>query len=64
MFSRNGTIDYNFEVHTLDPHKASAARQESTTKNSQFCIVSYRIVMNNWGVTTQITRGFLNFFGS
>ena len=33
MFSGNGTIDYSVEAHTLDAHKTSAARQESTTKN-------------------------------
>ncbi len=33
MFSGNGTIDYDVEAHTLDAHKTSAARQESTTRN-------------------------------
>ena len=33
MLSGNGTIDYDVEVHTLDAHKTSAARQESTTRN-------------------------------
>ena len=33
MLSGNGTIDYDVEVHTLDDHKTSAARQESTTRN-------------------------------
>ena len=33
MLSGNGTIDYNVEAHTLDAHKTSAARQESTTRN-------------------------------
>ena len=35
MFSGNGTIDYSVEAHTLDAHKTSAARQESTTRNLQ-----------------------------
>ena len=35
MSSGNGTIDYDAEAHTLDAHKTSAARQESTTKNLQ-----------------------------
>ena len=33
MLSGNGTIDYDVEAHTLDAHKTSAARQESTTRN-------------------------------
>ena len=33
MLSGNGTIDYSVEAHTLDAHKTSAARQESTTRN-------------------------------
>ena len=33
MLSRNGPIDYSVEAHTLDAHKTSAARQESTTRN-------------------------------
>ena len=33
MLSGNGTIDYDVEAHTLDDHKTSAARQESTTRN-------------------------------
>ena len=33
MFSGNGIIDYDVEAHTLDAHKTSAARQESTTRN-------------------------------
>ena len=33
MLSGNGTIDYSVEAHTLDAHKTSAARQESTTGN-------------------------------
>ena len=33
MLSGNGTIDYDVEVHTLDDHKTSAARQESNTGN-------------------------------
>ena len=35
MLSGNGTIDYSVEAHTLDAHKTSAARQESTTRNLQ-----------------------------
>ena len=35
MSSGNGTIDYDVEAHTLDAHKTSAARQESTTRNLQ-----------------------------
>ena len=35
MLSGNGTIDYDVEAHTLDAHKTSAARQESTTRNLQ-----------------------------
>ena len=31
--SGNGTIDYSVDAHTLDAHKTSAARQESTTRN-------------------------------
>ena len=33
MLSGNGTIDYSVDAHTLDAHKTSAARQESTTRN-------------------------------
>ena len=33
MLSDNDTIDYSVEAHTLDAHKTSAARQESTTRN-------------------------------
>ena len=36
MSSGNGTIDYDVEAHTLDAHKTSAARQESTTRNLQY----------------------------
>ena len=32
MLSGNGTIDYDIEAHTLDAHKTSAVRQESTTR--------------------------------
>ena len=35
MLSGNGTIDCDVEAHTLDAHKTSAARQESTTRNLQ-----------------------------
>ena len=40
MFSGNGTIDYDVEAHTLDDHKTSAARQESTTRNLQDQVVN------------------------
>ena len=35
MLSRNGTIDYDVEAHTLDAQKTSTAYQESTTGNLQ-----------------------------
>ena len=41
MLSENGTIDYDVEAHTLDAHKTSAARQESTTRNLQYNPKSY-----------------------
>ena len=35
MSGGSGTIDYDVEAHTVDAHKTSAVRQESTTKNLQ-----------------------------
>ena len=35
MSGGSGTIDYDVEAHTVDAHKTSAVRQESTTRNLQ-----------------------------
>ena len=36
MLSGNGTIDYDAEIPTLDAHKTSAARKDSTTKTYKY----------------------------
>ena len=48
MLSGNGTIDYDVEAHTLDAHKTSAARQESTTRNLQFSITMCAVIFPLW----------------
>ena len=56
MLSGNGTIDYDVEAHTLDAHKTSAARQESTTRNlhflSQQSNTHWWLVFTAYGITS------------
>ena len=60
MLSGNGTIVYDVEAHTLDAHKTSAVRQESTTRNSPESTPStlhdstahsfHRLTYQKWGL--------------